>query len=74
MLIKLEDRLKEKGIGIKITNKLISDVAHQGMDLAFGARPMNRYIQEKIEASIANKIIRGELNRGDIVSLDIEQL
>jgi ATP-dependent Clp protease ATP-binding subunit ClpA len=72
MLIKLEDRLKEKGIGIKITNKLISDVAHQGMDLAFGARPMNRYIQEKIEASIANKIIRGELNRGDIVSLDIE--
>jgi ATP-dependent Clp protease ATP-binding subunit ClpC len=72
MLIKLEDRLKEKGIGISITDKLISSVAKQGMDLAFGARPMNRYIQEKIEASIADKIIRGEVNPGDIVSLDSE--
>jgi ATP-dependent Clp protease ATP-binding subunit ClpC len=72
MLIKLEDRLKEKGIGIKITDKLISEVAKQGMDLAFGARPMNRYIQEKIEASIADKIIRGELSAGDVVNLDTE--
>ena len=72
MLIKLEDRLKEKGIGISITDKLISSVAKQGMDLAFGARPMNRYIQEKIEASIADKIIRGEVNPGDVVSLDTE--
>jgi ATP-dependent Clp protease ATP-binding subunit ClpC len=72
MLIKLEDRLKEKGIGISITDKLISSVAKQGMDMAFGARPMNRYIQEKIEASIADKIIRGEVNPGDVVSLDSE--
>jgi ATP-dependent Clp protease ATP-binding subunit ClpA len=72
MLVKLEDRLKEKGIGISITDKLISSVASQGMDIAFGARPMNRYIQEKIEASIADKIIRGEIGAGDIVSLDTE--
>ena len=72
MLVKLENRLKEKGIGISITDKLISSVAKQGMDLSFGARPMNRYIQEKIEASIADKIIRGEIGAGDIVSLDTE--
>lgn len=72
MLIKLEDRLKEKGIRIAITDKLIDSVAKQGMDLAFGARPMNRYIQEKIEGYIADKIIRGEIGAGDIVSLDME--
>ncbi len=72
MLIKLEDRLKEKGIGISITDKLIASVAKQGMDFAFGARPMNRYIQEKIEGYIADKIIRGEISPGDVVSLDTE--
>ena len=70
MLVKLEDRLKEKGIGINITDRVIADVAHQGMDTAFGARPMNRYIQEKIEASIADKIIRGEIKQGETVDLD----
>jgi len=72
MLIKLEDRLKEKGIQIAITEKLISSVVRQGMDTAFGARPMNRYIQEKIESLVADKIIRGEISVGEIVNLDIE--
>ncbi len=72
MLVKLEDRLKEKGIGISITEKLIDSVANQGMDPAFGARPMNRYIQENIEAKIADKIIRGEISAGETVSLDSE--
>jgi ATP-dependent Clp protease ATP-binding subunit ClpA len=74
MLIKLEDRLKEKGIRISITDKLIESVAKQGMDMAFGARPMNRYIQENIEARIADKIIRGEISAGETLSLDTESL
>jgi ATP-dependent Clp protease ATP-binding subunit ClpA len=72
MLIRLEDRLKEKGIRISITDKLITSVVKQGMDQTFGARPMNRYIQEKIESKIADKIIRGEISAGEIVSLDSE--
>lgn len=72
MLIKLESRLKEKGIRIAITDKLIDSVVKKGMDQAFGARPMNRYIQEEIESKIADKIIRGEISAGEVVSLDSE--
>lgn len=74
MLIKLESRLKEKGIKFTMTDDLVSAVASKGMDMAFGARPMNRYIQEKIEALVADKIIRGEINQGDTVALSSEEI
>ena len=74
MLIKLEARLKEKGIKLQITEELITSVVSQGMDPAFGARPMNRYIQEKIEALVADKIIRGQISQGDTISLSSSEL
>ena len=74
MLIKLESRLREKGIKLQVTDELIEQVALQGMDPAFGARPMNRYIQEKIEALVADKIIRGQINQGDAVVISGAEL
>ena len=74
MLIRLEARLKEKGIKLQITEELISSVASQGMDPAFGARPMNRYIQEKIEALVADKIIRGQVSQGDTIALSAAEI
>ena len=74
MLIKLESRLKEKGIKLQITDELVTSVASRGMDPAFGARPMNRYIQEKIEALVADKIIRGQVSQGDTIALSAVEL
>ena len=74
MLVKLEYRLKEKGIKLGITEELITVVAEKGMDPAFGARPMNRYIQEKIEALVADKIIRGQVNEGDTLMISPAEL
>ena len=74
MLLKLEARLKEKGIKLVVTDELITSVAKEGMDPSFGARPMNRYIQEKIEAKVADKIIRGEINQGDTVQISPSEL
>lgn len=74
MLIKLESRLKDKGIRFTITDDLVSSVASKGMDAAFGARPMNRYIQEKIEALVADRIIRGEINQGDTIALSSAEI
>lgn len=64
MLKKLKKRLEEKGINLIITDFLIDKVSHEGANEVFGARPMNRYIQDKIEQIVADKIISGELKPG----------
>jgi ATP-dependent Clp protease ATP-binding subunit ClpC len=44
-----------------------------GYDLAFGARPMKRTIARLIEAPLAEKILRGDLDRGDVALLSAEE-
>ena len=64
MLQKLASRLKEQEINLEITDNLVEAVVKNGYDPAFGARPMRRFIQEKIEKTIADKIISGDIKRG----------
>ncbi len=70
MLKKLADRLKEQqNITFAITDELIDETVRLGYDPTFGARPMRRFIQDKVEKVIAEKIIKGELSRGGSVVL-----
>ena len=70
MLVNLADRLVEtQEIILDITDELVNEAVKQGYDPAFGARPMRRFIQEKVEKVIAEKIIKGELKRGMTISL-----
>lgn len=64
MLNKLASRLREKGIELVINPLMIQKVMDAGYNRMFGARPMNRAIQEKVEEPIAKKIISGELASG----------
>jgi ATP-dependent Clp protease ATP-binding subunit ClpA len=74
MLLKLSSRLKEKGIGITVTDDLITFLVKYGNDPVFGARAMNRLIQNTVEAKISDKILRGQIERGEMVRLDIGEL
>jgi len=67
MLRKLKTRLKDQGTNLVINDPLINYVASRGYDPAFGARPMNRAIQEYIEQAIAEKMISGALRKGQTV-------
>lgn len=64
MLQSLKKRVRDKGINFVINNKVIDMLVEQGIDPEFGARPLNRAIQDKIEAVIAQRIISGELGPG----------
>ncbi len=66
-LQKLGKRLKEKGLELLITEPLIDYLVSAGQDPKFGARPMNRAIQEKVEQVIAEKMLRGEIEAGSKV-------
>ena len=68
-LQKLAKRLEEKGLELVINEALINQVVSVGQDQKFGARPMNRAIQEKVEQKIAEKMLRGEISAGSRVEL-----
>ncbi len=68
-LKKLAVRLKEKGLEFVITDALLDYLVSVGQDPKFGARPMNRAIQEKVEQVIAEKMLRGEIGAGSKVEL-----
>ena len=64
LLLDLEERLKNKGVGIVIDEELIQYVVSFGSDPTFGARPMRRAIQDKIEKAVADALLRGSLRPG----------
>ncbi|MEK7660373.1 MAG: AAA family ATPase [Patescibacteria group bacterium] len=74
MLQKLQVRMREKNLELVITDDLVNAAVKFGTDKQFGARPMNRAIQEKIEQAIADKLIRGEIREGSQVIIGPEEL
>jgi ATP-dependent Clp protease ATP-binding subunit ClpB len=70
MLERLAKRLVEQGYRLTITDGLINAVVSGGADRQFGARPMQRFIQDKIEQPIAEKILSGQLRSGSTINID----
>lgn len=68
-LTKLKKRLLLRGFDLVINKELIQFIMNYGVDPKFGARPMNRAIQDKIEHIIADKMIRGEIKPGSEITL-----
>jgi len=64
--------LSTKGIGLRSEEEGIIKLAKAGYDPKFGARPLRRLLQDKIENEIANKILTGELVRRDTVVINKE--
>ena len=70
LLTKLADRLKERGLGFQITESVVEQVAKRGADKQFGARPMARFIQDRLEEPVARALIQGTLKSGAEFSFD----
>ncbi|TSC68040.1 MAG: hypothetical protein G01um101472_193 [Parcubacteria group bacterium Gr01-1014_72] len=66
---KLAKRLREKHLELVITDPLLNALISIGSDPAFGARPMIRAVQEKVEQYVADKLIAGELQPGSAVEV-----
>ena len=70
-LDKLENRLKNKDIKIRITKKVKDMLAEKGFDQTFGARPLKRKIQELFLDELAMEIIEGKVKEGDQVAVNL---
>lgn len=69
MLKSLAKNLSEKGMEFVFTQQAVSEVAQLGFDPAFGARPLRRVIQDKIENEIAKLILAKQVDRRDKIIL-----
>jgi len=69
---KLEQRLLERRIQLKMTEKAKGWLAKEGFDPAYGARPLKRVIQKEIQDKLALKILEGRFKEGDTIAVDVE--
>jgi len=67
---RIQENLKEKGIGLEISDERLEKMVSAAYDPAFGARPIERMLREQVENKIAHSIIAGELNDGDVVKIN----
>ncbi|PIZ99324.1 MAG: hypothetical protein COX77_01830 [Candidatus Komeilibacteria bacterium CG_4_10_14_0_2_um_filter_37_10] len=67
LLKKEQQRLAEKGIYLEPTKEAILELAHLGFDPKFGARPLKRVIQERVQNALANFLLTGQIDRRDKV-------
>jgi ATP-dependent Clp protease ATP-binding subunit ClpB len=70
-LKKVEERLKNKDMTLKISAKIKKLLADKGYDSTFGARPLKRIIQNMILDELALKIIEGEIKAGSKIFIDV---
>ena len=66
-LDKVADRLKEHNLILTATPAALSALADQGFDAEFGARPLRRVIQQRIEDPLSDRVLGGEFQNGDTV-------
>jgi len=69
-LSRLRKRLKEREMGLELTDAAKMQIATEGWDPTYGARPLKRAIQQRIENALASRILAGEFGAGDTVRVD----
>ncbi|MBR6395437.1 MAG: ATP-dependent Clp protease ATP-binding subunit, partial [Lachnospiraceae bacterium] len=59
------------GITLNVTDAAIDNLAKAGYDENYGARPLKRAIQTRVEDKMAEKILEGDIKSGDTVTVDV---
>lgn len=70
-LIKVEKRLRNKNVVLRVADNVKKMLAEKGYDPTFGARPLKRIIQNMILDELALKIVEGNIKAGDKVLIDL---
>lgn len=71
ILSQLNLKLSKQKLSVAITPELLRKLVPLGFDAEFGARAIRRVIEEKVEDTIAKKMLDGEVKPGDTISIDI---
>ena len=69
-LSRLRSRLRERDMALELTPEAKTQLASEGWDPAFGARPLKRTIQQRLENPLASAILNGQFAAGDRIVCD----
>ncbi|MFW2512781.1 ATP-dependent Clp protease ATP-binding subunit [Demequina sp. SO4-13] len=72
MVARLDERMKDKDMGIELTTAAKELLAEKGYDPVLGARPLRRALQREIEDPLSEKILFGEVTSGQIIRVDAQ--
>ena len=72
MLEDTKKALDDKNITLDVTDEAKQFILQKGTDLKYGARPLRRAIQRYVEDEISEKILRGEIQNGEQITIKLE--
>jgi len=70
-LLKVAERLKEHSLALTASDEALASLAAQGYDTEFGARPLRRVIQQKVEDPLSDRLLAGEFTDGDTIKVEV---
>ena len=73
LLKRLEGRLKAQDLGLYLTDEAVDRMMALGYDPVYGARPMKRLLQSKIETLVARTLVEGSIAAGSTLVVDADQ-
>ena len=73
LLNRLKGRLKDKQLSLRLTDAAFDRLMDQGYDPVYGARPMKRVLQSKVETLVARKLIAGDILPGQTIVVDADE-
>ena len=72
MLKTVAGRMEAMDIHLDASDEAVKELAKEGFDPRYGARPLRRAIQSKVEDAVAEKLLDGTLKEGDTGKLAVE--
>jgi ATP-dependent Clp protease ATP-binding subunit ClpB len=67
----VKKNLEAKGIYFEWTEAAQRELSDAGFDPVFGARPLRRLIQERVDNALANFLLSGKIGRRDVIVYDV---
>jgi len=71
-LQQLQDRLAKMELELKVSDKALDELAKVGFDPVFGARPLKRAIQQRIENPLSKLLLEGKFGPKDVIDVDTD--
>lgn len=72
MMRQLDKRLADMDMKLEVRPAAVEEIAKEGFDPVYGARPLRRAIQTKIEDALAEQLLEGRFQAGDTIAVDCE--
>ena len=72
ILDEVGDRLGERGVRLEVSEAARAALVREGYDPTFGARPMRRTIERRIENELAKRVLGGDFEPGDVIEVGVD--